>query len=381
VSPRVDLPKRIIEYAQKTRINFDSSGRLSSWLPQGLPDLRGFCPHLRTVNLYEDQKKFAKLPSLKKAVDKEIKSGNPGPALWILHDILHIAFYDFATLHLGEKSWTVKERFLENHLASELFSVLCLDYHFLIYTKTKGLAVHLDAKKWPKLQKANLNLPQLGTFDYCQHLFELYFTGHSPLIFGRNYSEEYKAWIDHEVRYAKKQRRYVQQWWDDLQSNPDSGVEANLEGSQVVYGVWELIENFTKADKETWDSYLKEIRESQNLFNSLKKYNGLNRERDFRFTDIRSLERSEIVDAVKRAKEPSASGLFLFWQILATFDPARFDRRTRTDFAKLAQIANEKTPSADLWSRVQSVVQTSVSGPFFRFGSPQKEKRGTFFLP
>jgi len=376
-----DLIGRIIEYAQKTKIEFKVTGRSSSWRALGLPDLRGFCPQLRRVNLYKDQKNLKNLKNLETLCRKEIKKGEGAQGLWILHDVLHIAFYDFATLNLGLESWNEKERFLENHLASELFSVLALDYFFLIFTKTKGLAVDLDAKKWCQFQKANPFLPELGTFELCSALFELYFTGRSPLIYDQIISKDYQNWVGHEMRYAAKQRRYVLQWWDDLEENKESKKEALLVGSEVHHAVWELLSIFLEATQKDWKTYLKRVPQNANTFSKFKKYESQNEDLDFRFTDIQALERSEILKNLNKAKNPSPSSLFLFWQIISTFETKRFDRRTLGSLSKLAKASNENLPLKDLWNLVETTVKNAAKGPHFSSGPPDKSTLSTFFLP
>jgi hypothetical protein len=380
-SPLPDLVERIIEYARKTKIDFRVTPRFSSWQMLGLPDLRGFSPHLRRINLYKDQENLKNLKNLEKLCNQEIRRGKAFKALWILHDILHIAFYDFATLNLGPESWNEKERFLENHLASELFSVLTLDYFYLIFTKVKGLAVDLDSKKWPTFQKVNPFLPELRSFELCQSLFELYFTGRSPIIYDQIMSKDYENWVGHEVRYASKQRRYVLQWWDDLEGNNESKKEALISGSEVHHAVWELMYIFFNAPKKDWATYLKGILQNKNVFSKFKKYEGQKGEFDFRFTDIQALTRQEILESLNKITNPTPSGLFLFWQILSSFETKRFDRRTLGHFAKLAKASNDNVPLKEIWNLVQPTVLSAAKGPHFSPGPVDKAALSTFFLP
>ncbi len=376
-----DLVGRIIEYAQKTKIEFKVTPRWSSWKLLGLPDLRGFCPHLRRINLYKDQENLRNLKNLEKACRQEIKKGRDFNALWILHDILHITFYDFATINLGTESWNEKERFLENHLASELFSVLTLDYFYLIFTKAKGLAVDLDSKKWTALQKINPFLPDLKSFELCESLFELYFTGRSPIIYDQIMSKEYETWVGHEVRYASKQRRYVLQWWDDLEGNKESKKEALIAGSEAHHAVWELISIFLNSSNKDWNLFLKEVLKNKNIFSRFKKYQTKRDDFDFRFTDVQALTRKEVLESLTKTKNPSSSSLFLFWQILSTFETKRFDRRTLSLFAKLAKASNDNSPFKESWSFVQSTIQSAAKGPHFSPGPVDKATLSTFFLP
>jgi hypothetical protein len=380
-SPLPDLVGRIIEYARETKIEFRVTPRLSSWRALGLPDIRGFCPHLRRINLYKDQENLKNLKNLEKRCNQEIKKGNAFQGLWLIHDILHIAFYDFATLNLGVESWNQKERFLENHLASELFSVLTLDYFYLIFTKVKGLAVDLDFKKWRQFQKVNPFLPELGSFDLCSSLFELYFTGRSSLIEGQRGSKDYKDWVGHEERYASKQRRYVLQWWDDLEVNSDSKKEALIVGSEVHFAVWELINIFFNSGQREWSAYLKKTPQSKNVFSEFRKYENKNLDFDFRFTDIQALKKSEILANLKKAKEPSPSSLFLLWQMISIFETQRFDRRTLQAVTKLAKASNGNLPLNNIWDSVWLAVQRAVKDPHFSPGPADKSTLSTFFLP
>jgi len=380
-SPLPDLVGRIIEYAHKTKIEFRVTPRLSSWQALGLPDLRGFCPHLRRINLYKDQEKLKNLKNLEKLCNQEIKRGKGFQGLWLLHDILHIAFYDFATLNLGVESWNERERFLENHLASELFSVLTLDYFYLIFTRVKGLAVDLDFKKWSQFQKVNPFLPDLGSFDLCSSLFDLYFTGRSSLIDDQVALKDYQNWVGHEVRYASKQRRYVLQWWDDLEEENDSKREAQIVGSEVHHAVWELINLFFNSTQKEWNAYLKKVPQNTNVFFGFKKYKFKNLDFDFRFTDIQSLERNAILTSLMNARTPSPSSLFLLWQIITTFEAKRFHQRTLKAVTKLSKASNTNSPLNEIWDLVWSALQSEAKSPLFSPGPADKTTLSTFFLP
>jgi hypothetical protein len=176
---------RINEYARATKIIIHKCSQHSSWQKLGLPDLRGFTPHLRTVN-----------------VNKETDS------LWIMHDMLHIIFYDFVNLSLGDNSWLTYERFIENHLASEAFAVLLLDYHLLPKQGLESLASDFKGADWPKFQKNNPHLPDFDSSSFVKLLTELYLSNNQKPICLDNpkvmSQPSYKKWIGHEVRYARQ---------------------------------------------------------------------------------------------------------------------------------------------------------------------------------
>jgi len=398
-----DLIERIIEYSRKTQISFKLTPRwyrvpfrTKRYPVPRFPDLRGFCPHLRRVNLYKDQEKLGSLVGLERGALNEIGSGKAGQALWVLHDILHIAFYDFATLNLGSKSWQNKERFLENHLASELFSVLALDYFYLVFTKVKGLAVHLDAKTWKSFQNINPFLPDLGSFEFCKGLFDLYFTGRSQWLYSQSESKApakvYDTWIGHEARYASKQRYYVLLWWNDLKGKKGTDQEAIISGSEVHHAVWELLGIFLSSSKKDWEEYLNKVTcrtRPKNVFSQIEKYKRRRRDFDFRFTDIQAFTKKEILNFVSQVKGPTSSHLFLFWQILSTLEPENFDQLTLRRVSELAGLSNSSAnslasssrPLEEAWEYVRGIVLDAVRGPHFDPGPKDSLSLSTFFLP
>jgi hypothetical protein len=360
-----DLLGRIAEYADQTQIEFAKTSRLGSWTKLGLPDMRGFNPHLRRVNFYKDQK------------DKNL-------SLWMLHDILHIAFYDFTTLHLGKGAWNNKERFLENHLASELFAVLALDYHYLIGTDQGGLAVELSEKQWSGFQKINLLLPPLKSELFCQALADLYLVGESAINVQEglhNPNANYLKWLGHEVRYSSKQRVYVNLWWEDLQNSTAEMIEAQILNSGVAEGVWSLLQIFFAAE-ETWQAHLGAVIENKvpaNLFAQNPKYKIPPQKLDFRLTDINALEQNQLIEYVARdTKKPSASSLFLFWQILSSLDLNSIKPKERKSISSLATLANRKTDMIREWSAVREIVKDGLNE--VKLSGDQKVL-STFFLP
>ena len=117
-------------------------------------------------------------------------------------------FYDFAAINLGKNLWKDSHRFYECHLASELFAVLALDYHYLVDTPVHGLAVDLKAKDWKSFQNRKSNLPDMTSFTFCQELAQLYFNGTGNLMgpLGRRVgASQFSTWLGHELRYSEKQ--------------------------------------------------------------------------------------------------------------------------------------------------------------------------------
>lgn len=357
---------RIFEYAQKTGIDFHSCGRFSGWKKYHLPDTRGFTPHLRRVNIFEDYSLNTQTPFTEED-------------LWLAHDVSHIMFYDFATLQLGDDLWNDPDRFLECHLASEAFAVLLLDYWTLIFTSHKGLAVDLDGFAWKNFQKLNPKLPDLKTVLWVKELAELYLTGNSEA-----FSQEikptpvYQNWLGHEVRYSDKQRWYVTLWLDDLLGKSvTSNKRAILENSFVYEGIYSLIEIVT-GDSNSWSDYLGNYASLQtpNYFNALSKYQSLSKQLDFRFSDHCGFDKQQIQKILEESSQPSPSSLFLFWQIISSSKPEQIkDLSLISELAQQSQITNSPMPQ---WSKVQQLCLNLIKD---RNWMEDPLKVGTFFLP
>lgn len=350
--------KRVLDYATQTGVRFHPVPRYGGWKKWGLPDLRGFTPHLRRVNVYQDQ-----IPN------RSLRWNSSH--LWLIHDILHIIFYDFATHHLGQKAWADEGRFLENHLASEAFAVLILDYHVL-GGQGQGLAVEFRKGDWPVFQKINPKLPHYSSWEFCKALVDHYFTG-TPEIFYPVKHKRYMEWLGHEMRYSKKQRFYVQAWLDDLVGRKPRNREVILEGSAVAGPLWELLTTLTSGDERSWEPSRPSC-----LFDSYSKYKKKRDKYDFRFTDITALKRDEIADFLEQEVEPSASGLFLLWQFLSMCEPQKVEKQTREIIHDLSRASQKNTIEKSQWKKVRKHCLETLSQKDWE---PDPLAISTFFLP
>ncbi|MDZ4676246.1 MAG: hypothetical protein SGI74_01950 [Oligoflexia bacterium] len=371
--------ERIIQYAQTTNIEFANTPRYSGWEAVGLPDMRGFTPHLRKVNVYKD---------LEKPKFNSKKFTN----LWLVHDILHIAFYDFVSLNLGVECWNDPARFLECHLASEAFAVLTLDYHCLIKTSVKGLAVDLDKKDLTDFQRFNNELPDFESFKFCQGLVDFYLSGqwafsnhveieHEVKMFEK-IKQKYENWFGHEFRYAEKQRYYALLWLEDLHNKRSTKQKAMIEDSSVAAPLWELITLFTSSSETEWMKYLKDIKKSTqdvpNYFKDMPKYHQVYKKPDYRLTDMRSVSKGQIATEVKQTTKPSAGHLFLFWQILTSQPSNKFTAAQKKEILKLATQAQTSRVESKLWKSVQATCCETINLIDWKIDS---QGASTFFLP
>ena len=389
--------KRLCDYVLSTEIRFREVSRLEIWKDHGLPDLRGFTPQLRTVNIYSSQKdflKFLKNPSVAKAEKY----------LWLLHDICHIIFYDYITVHLGKKSWADPARFLEGHIASEAFAVLFLDYHFLPMAALGGLASHYTKKDWSGFQRKNRLLPDANSHDFCHELVSLYLTGNdrtlsptdtdidadtdtdtrTPTHNHSAASKKFDRWFGHEKRYASKQRHYVLSWLEDLHNRKSSAKEAVLSKSFVSEAVWDMIEILSvreHADYENFRNLAQKALGSTkiNLFKAYPKYKASRpRQFDFRFTAIDSLKKNEVKNFLKEKSPPSSSRLFFFWQILSTFPPTVFTKKELGSIRALAKSAQAPIIDPQAWKQVEDLVASHFQN--FEWQA-DTTSLSTFFLP
>lgn len=354
---RGELRSRLKHYSKQTGIRFETRDRRQI---AGLPDLRGFTPHLRSVQLNSGSKNdFSD---------------------WILHDILHIVFYDFATHSLGRESWLDHVRFVENHLASEAFAVLALDYSVLAFGRSETLTIDLKAADWSRFQNENPALPPLRTPELAELLLQHYLTGDYSRLLAPSPSKKYSAWLDHEIRYARKQRAYVEMWYADLSGKPYRSRAAVVQDSEVYEPVWWLLETLLDRDEEPWHSHTKEIARggavTANTFEGFKKYRTPLLTPDFRFTDISALGSREAARRLQAAADPSGSALYLAWQILSTGLklPAR-EARGQAAAARRAQA--DAFTKAD-WKRLRALALRRLETLDFRC---EPARRAVFYLP
>ncbi|MGE3974582.1 MAG: hypothetical protein AB7F59_08665 [Bdellovibrionales bacterium] len=373
---------RVLEYAEKTRIGFIDCGRHPEWKTLGLPDTRGFTPHLREVRFYSSQIDLYKKPTT-------ASSKIQGDHRWVIHDLLHILFYDYAALQLGRDFSADLDRFREVHLASEAFAVLSLDYHVLSFLKGQGLAIDCDFDQWPALSKLNLRLPNFLSQEFCVALVQLYLEGESEIFLLKDGTKSqprayYENWIGHEIRYAEKQRIYVEMWLQDLLQKNSSLTTPSLHESFVAEPLWELLQILIYASKTQFKKYVDQVndflKKDENYFSSFKKYKKLSKEGliDYRFTDLRAVSLAQLIEQLEMAAAPRAENLFLFWQILSHFDLKQMSSKELKFVEILAASAQTKAVDKKAWKQVQKLCLHKIKE--LKFPSAPRLK-SCFYLP
>ena len=391
----MDTPflQRVFDYATTTGIQLKAVNRCSLWTNHGLPDMRGFTPHLRTVNIFSDKTENHSFAALQKklfgAVDMSQDIFHQAE-FWLIHDFLHIIFYDFVSLNLGFESWVQADRFFESHLGSEAFAVLALDYHFLSKTPVKGMAVQIDGADWRAFQRVLPDLPDLESPEFCKTLADLYLGGQGLLsqeppdmrYRPHDLREKINSWLGHEVRYSEKQRHYVLAWHEDLVDKKISGRKVTLEDSAISNPIYELIRIFHYTSDKEWKIFLTDTKtrlaEFENYFGRLPKYKKKRSSYDFRFTDLTSRPKEEILKELDVAQVPAASPLFLFWQTLSLVSPNLVDAQSRTHVQKLALTSHTLTVDCNAWSHVRSICLKIADGKDWLL---EPQGVATFFLP
>lgn len=397
--------RRALAYARATGVSFEPTLRHAGYGELGLPDLRGFTPYRRAIRRFAGEE--AAFPRPADTPLDELDAAE----LWLLHDLLHVVWYDFATLaalaadrdedappraeEAAHRSWARRDFFVEHHLASEAFAVILLDYHALSATRHRGLAVEVSDEAWAKLRAALPELPELRSRELAGELLRHYLSGRSRLFKtasrsnGRGGSADREAtaaiaaWRDHEVRYADKQRGYVLLWWDDLRRAKPSNRAAVVERSSLADPLWRAVELFTVASEADFAVHLERaaaaLRGRNHLFAELPKFDGeLPDEPDFRLTDATALPVDTILELVRTAERPCAERLFLLWQTLALEPPESMKPVERAAVESLA--LSVQTPKVDrrAWKLVRELCERRVARARW---NPDATLRGAFFLP
>jgi hypothetical protein len=380
---------RLAAYARGTGVEFAPVVRRGGWEALGLPDLRGFVPQLRCVRRFAGQP--AAFPRAAAAEEGGLELDDLETSeLWLLHDLAHVVWYDLASVTFGPERWARRDFFLEQHLVSEAFAVLLLDYHLLSRTKHRGLAVDLDAREWGRLRRRLPELPSLDSFEMCRELVAHYLSGRSalfrgPLAAGGGDARALARWREHEASYSDKQRWYVFLWWDDLDLAPPSNLRAVVEDEGIAELVWVALRLFTSDPDPAFEAHLNRVaarlRATENLFAPLPKYRrGASDDAafDFRFTDAQALPRERIASLLERAREPSASSLFLLWQALALSPPDRISDGERRAVESLARSAQTLAPDRAAWDSVRTTCRRIVERATW---NAQPLALSAFFLP
>lgn len=379
--------RRALAYARATGIRFEPTLRHAGYGALGLPDLRGFTPNRRAIRRFADEE--AAFPRAGDTPMDELATDE----LWLLHDLLHVVWYDFATLGAlaadradgaAPSPWSRRDFFVEHHLASEAFAVILLDYHVLSATRHRGLAVEVSDEAWTNLRAALPELPPLRSRELASELVRHYLTGRSKLFRAApGATTAVAAWRDHEMSYSDKQRGYVLLWWDDLRRAKPSHRAAVVERSSVAEPLWRAVELFTVAPDAEFAAHVERaaaaLRGREHLFTALPKFRGEPPdEPDFRVTDVQSLPVDAIEELVRTAERPCAERLFLLWQTLALEPPESLKPAERTAVERLAR--SVQTPDVDrrAWKLVRELCERRVARARWR---PDESLRGAFFLP
>jgi len=373
--------QRVWNYAEQTNIEFIQSGSHRGFSDYGLPDTRGFTPHLRQVRLYQEDT----LENL------NLKGGQPSQVkLWLTHDLLHILFYDFIFFNVGESAFSHYESFLEFHLASEAFAVWALDYQVLAKNSHEGLAIQLDQKQWREFQKSNPKLPSFGSQALGKDITQLYLTGHTQYLqLGMTTHPAYEEWVGHELRYSEKQRLYAQMWWDDLQLEQLSYRLPEITKSYIDEAVMELTELLLFPSTQ-WESYLKSLNfhGANNFFQEAPKYQKKGSFTDYRFTPLQALSFDQFKISYKEAleiKRPSASDLFFFYQLITKLPVSDYSDVDLNLLQNITQAANrDPTLPPSLWESFVAIVRKKETSYFKKIDLnqfQQKNLASVFFLP
>ena len=373
--------QRLAVYSREAGVRFEVAPRHREWGEFGLPDLRGFTPHLRTVRTFAGE--AVRWP----AGFDELETSE----LWLLHDLAHVIWYDAATLAFGTERWNRRGFFVEHHLASEAFAVLLLDYHVLSRTRHHGLAVDLDGAAWDEMRTRMPALPALDSYAMTRELVELYFTGDSALFFAEldvdpDDAALLERWRGHERSYSDKQRGYVLDWWRDLARGKGAAGQAIVEGSALAELLFVTLRRFTTDSDAAFRAHVdhaaSRLAEVANVLRHTPKYRGNlksdERSRDFRFTDVLSVDPKFVLGILRRADEPDASALFLFWQLLGASRPESLSSAERAAVRALAASCQTTAPDVAAWAIVRSACERLVVEE--RWIADPKW-RACFFLP
>ncbi len=391
---------RWLRYAEATGVRFEVVPRHHGWGALGLPDLRGFAPQRRVVRRFAGEP--AHFPRREAVAAGGVEFDDlTVDELWLLHDLAHVIWYDVATLTFGAARWCERDFFVEQHLVSEAFAVLLLDYHVLAKSAHHGLAVDLDAQGWERARRRVKGLPPLDSFALCSELVRHYLAGDSPLFVeppraGGADAQLLSRWRDHEASYSQKQRWYVVLWWDALQRQPLSNVRAVVEDPTIAELVWLTLKCFTTDPAPVFtaqvESAARRLQGVGDLFErgapssslpSSPSFSSSPRrpaaERiDFRFTDAAALDHASLAKRLAAATEPAAEELFLLWQLLGTTTPEALTPTERAAVTTLAASVQTTAPDGAAWRAVRSVCERLLAKQRAPARPPWRE---AFFLP
>lgn len=372
------LAQRLLRYRRRSGIRLLRSPRHSGGERLGLPDLRGFSPHRRVVHLYRDHSRSATCRRLAGPVRRWRRAD-----CFVLHDLLHIVFWDAAARWLGGRAFDDPARFQEIHLASEAFAVLALDYHGLIHVPGGGLAASVDPHRYARFA-ATRGLPALTSRAFCRELLRLYFAGESRLFrrLRRARQPWLARWLGHERRYSTKQRLYVAAWLADLRQDPGMPRPVRISSSAVLEPLWTLVQLFCHAPPEHFERHLAEVVQridgGTTYLGRYRKIRRLPRQPDFRYTDLRAVPRARLVSMLSQDLPPSGSSLFLLWQILALTGPHLLSAPEQAAVRRLAHAAEGVRVSRAVWRPVLEICRRRARKLRFR---AHASHRACFFLP
>lgn len=391
--------RRLLRYAEATGVRFEVVPRHAGWSALGLPDLRGFAPQRRVVRRFAGQP--AEFPRRAGVAAGRVKlDALATPELWLLHDLVHVVWYDVAAATFGAERWREEPFFLEHHLASEALAVLLLDYQLLARTRHRGLAVEFDARVWDAMRRRLPALPALASLAMARALADHYLGQpvalfRSPLqrppLRARGPDRARLArWRDHEVSYADKQRWYVRRWWDDLAGRPARDQRVVVDDPVLAELLWLTARRFTADPEPAFAAWLasvaRAVRGARDRFRDLPKMravpaNARGAMPDFRFTDAAAYGARALTRFVEAAVEPSAPALFLFWQLLGEEAPSRLVPADRRAVARLAASVQTPAPDRAAWTRVRELCRRIVAAMPRRRRRARPGWRAAFFLP
>lgn len=386
---------RLLRYSEATGVAFEVVPRHPGWDALGLPDLRGFAPQRRVVRRFAGEP--AEFPQRGAVAAGRIGCDELTLAeTWLLHDLAHVIWYDVATLTFGAERWREEDFFVEQHLASEAFAVLLLDYHLLSRSAHHGLAVDLDGVAWDAARGRVKALPPLDSLAMAHALVAHYFGLEVPLfrapldrapfaVSGAD-AELLTRWRDHEASYADKQRWYVHLWWDDLNGRPLRQRSVEIDDPTLAELLWLTARRFTADPEPAFAAHVasaaRQLRGTTDRFAALPKMRSAPTTRpDFRFTDAAAFAPATLRAWLDAAVEPSAEALFLLWQLLGRTRPDAWSPADRRSVATLAASVQTPTPDRAAWTAVRALCRRIVDDPADAALPPRPEWRAAFFLP
>ncbi len=243
------------------------------------------------------------------------------------------------------------------------------------------MTIDLKSKDWTAFQKTNPRLPAIRTREFTELLIQHYLMGDYSSLKTTKPGPEYSEWLGHEIRYARKQRVYVNMWYHDLAGRPFDNKAAQVHESFVAEPFWELATILLGQSERAWNDYVsfaaQNIGGQKNCFESFDKYQKPRESYDFRFTDYQAVDPGLVLETLETAQKPSASALFLAWQILSSNEKPQ-SPVTKKLIARAAREADLAAVSDEAWPELIGLATETFERLDDR---PDPSKLAAFMLP